>query len=169
MNIKARQAALFARLDELGISTKTVAHEPAFTVEESKHLRGEIPGGHCKSLFLKARKGQLYLLVAMEDTPINLKNLSPHIGEKGLSFAKEELLVDILGVTPGSVTPFALINDTSKQVKVLLDDRMLTQGLLNYHPLLNDASTSISPKDLQIFVKSCGHAPTILSFDDINL
>jgi len=168
MNIKARQTALFTKLDELGISTHTVAHEPAFTVEESKHLRGAIPGGHCKSLFLKARKGQLYLLVALEDTPLNLKKLSPHIGEKGLSFAKEELLIETLGVTPGSVTPFALINDADNQVKVLLDDRMLAQDILNYHPLLNDASTSISPEDLQIFMKSCGHEPTILSFSVIN-
>ncbi len=157
---------LFARLEELGIETTTHTHPPLFTVEESKRLRGDLPGGHCKSLFLKDRKGRLWLVVVLEDRTVDLKRLRRRLGaSKTLSFGRPELLEEVLGVTPGAVTPFALINDTGRRVQVVLDKAMLTHDPLNYHPLHNAATTAIAPDDLVRFIESCGHRPIVLDFD----
>ena len=153
---------LFARLAALGIETATHRHPPLFTVEESKALRGELPGGHCKSLFLKAKDDSLWLVVAPEDAPVDLKRLAKTLGVGTLSFGRPELLWELLGVTPGSVTPFALINDRDRRVNVLLDAAMMRETLLNYHPLTNEATTAIAAADLLRFIAACGHAPRIL-------
>lgn len=153
---------LLARLNELGIETRTVRHPPLFTVEDSKRLRGDIPGGHCKNLFLKDKKGQIWLVVTLEETQVDLKSLHRTIGAARLSFGKPDLLMEVLGVIPGSVTPFALINDTQKRVNVVLDEAMMDLDLLNYHPLSNEATTAIGSADLMIFVNACGHEPRIL-------
>ncbi|RME95118.1 MAG: prolyl-tRNA synthetase associated domain-containing protein [Alphaproteobacteria bacterium] len=160
----ATRAQLFARLDDLGIAHKTVEHPPLFTVEESKRLRGDIPGAHTKNLFLKCKKGTLWLLVALESTQIELKRLHARLGSGRLSFGKPELLREVLGVEPGSVTPFALINDTQQQVSVVLDEAMLACEPLNFHPLENTATTAISKEGLLSFIKSCGHEPRVMSF-----
>jgi Ala-tRNA(Pro) deacylase len=156
---------LFARLAELGIATETHRHAPLFTVEESRRLRGDLPGGHCKSLFFKDKKGALWLVVTLEDRELELKHLHRHIGSARLSFGKPELLMEALGVTPGAVTPFALINDTGQRVKVVLDAEMLRRAPLNYHPLSNDATTAIAPADLEKFIAACGHQAQVLDFD----
>ena len=161
----ARPEDLFARLDELGIEFKTHEHPPLYTVEQSRQLRGEIPGGHSKNLFLKDKKGQVALVVMLEDTEVDLKTLGPRIGIGKVSFGKPDLLMELLGVEPGGVTPFGLINDTGQAVKVVLDDRMMQQELLNYHPLTNAATTTIRSADLLTFIKSCGHDPSILHVD----
>ena len=149
---------LFARLDSLGIAHKTHEHPPLFTVEESKRLRGTLPGGHCKNLFLRDKKRNLFLLVVLEDRPIDLKSLRHALGASGnLSFGQPELLLEVLGVAPGAVTPFALINDTERRVTVFLDKGMLALDPLNYHPLSNTQTTAIAPKDLVKFIESCGH------------
>jgi Ala-tRNA(Pro) deacylase len=153
---------LFARLADLGIATVTHRHPPLFTVEESKALRGELPGGHCKSLFLKAKDGSLWLAVAPEDAPVDLKRLAKDLGVGTLSFGRPELLYEVLGVTPGSVTPFALVNDRDRRVGVLLDAAMLREDPLNYHPLTNEATTAIAAADLLRFIAACGHEPRIL-------
>ncbi len=158
----ATREDLFARLDQLGITTTTVDHAPVYTVEESQDLCSGIPGGHCKNLFLKDKKGVLWLVVTLEDTQVDLKTLPKTIGSGRLSFGKSELLGEILGVEPGSVTPFALINDVDRKVEVVLDETMLTNEVLNYHPLKNDATTSIASSDLVKFVESCGHIPKIV-------
>ncbi len=150
---------LMARLAELGIETKTHRHPPLHTVAESKTLRGDLPGGHCKTLFLKDKKGALWLLIALEDRDINLKRLHKHIGSGRLSFGKPDLLWEILGVRPGAVTPFALINDTEQRVRVFLDAEMMALPLVNYHPLENTATTAIAPDDLERFIRACGHEP----------
>lgn len=155
---------LLARLGELGIATVTHSHPPLFTVEESKALRGELPGGHCKNLFLKDRKDQYWLIVALEDAPVSLNSFDKVIGSARLSFASAERLWQVLGVRPGSVTPFALINDTERRVNVVLQKAMLDQDPLNYHPLLNDRTTAIRPRDLLAFIKACGHEPRIVDF-----
>ncbi|GAB4239791.1 MAG: prolyl-tRNA synthetase associated domain-containing protein [Methyloligellaceae bacterium] len=160
----ATRAQLFARLDDLGIAHKTVEHPPLFTVEESKRLRGDIPGAHTKNLFLKCKKGTLWLIVALESTQIELKRLHARLGSGRLSFGKPELLREVLGVEPGSVTPFALINDTQQQVSVVLDEAMLACEPLNFHPLENTATTAISKEGLLAFIKSCGHEPRVMSF-----
>ncbi len=160
---------LFARFDELGIETTTHHHPPLFTVEESKRLRGDLPGGHCKSLFLKDKKGRLFLVVALEDRPVDLKRLRKAIGAGGLSFGKPELLMEILGIEPGAVTPFALLNDgADHRVDVVLDEAMLDHDPLNYHPLTNGATTAIAPDDLLKFIESTGHRVRILDMDTMD-
>ena len=163
----AAEAELFARLDQLGITSQTFHHPPAFTVEEAKLLRGRLPGAHCKSLFLKDRSGQLWLVVCLEDRRVDLKLLEKRIGAGRLSFGKPELLLEVLGVTPGSVTPFGLINDTGHRVKVVLDRQMLAETPLNYYPLKNDRTTQLAPADLLRFIESCGHAPELVDFDTL--
>ncbi len=153
---------LLDRLDELGLETTTHRHPPVFTVEESKKLRGDLPGGHCKSLFLKDKKGALWLVVALEDKAVDMKGLRRRIGSAQLSFGRPELLTEVLGVEPGSVTPFGLVNDTAGRVNVVLDKGMMENSLLNYHPLSNDATTTIGPRDLLTFIASCGHQPRIV-------
>ena len=153
---------LLARLDELGIETTTHEHPPVFTVEESQSLRGSLPGGHCKSLFLKDKKDQLYLVVALEDTELDLKRLHKVLGSGRLSFGKPDVLWQVLGVRPGSVTPFGLINDTGRRMDVVLDAAMMEHGLLNYHPLVNSMTTAIAAPDLVRFIRACGHEPRIL-------
>jgi Ala-tRNA(Pro) deacylase len=157
---------LFERLAALGIETGTVEHPPLFTVEESRALRGEIPGGHCKNLFLKDRKGALWLVVTLEDAAVDLKALPARIGAGRLSFGRAELLMEVLGVTPGSVTPFALINDIGRRVNVVLDAAMMAEEVLNYHPLTNEATTSIAAADLIRFLRDTGHDPAILAVAD---
>lgn len=144
-------------LAELNIQAITHDHPPLKTVEDSKVLRGDLPGQHCKNLFLKDKKGVLWLIVAREDVVINMKELRKKIGSHHLSFGKPELLKAVLGVTPGSVTPFALINDKGQQVRVVLEQEMMAQALVNYHPLSNDQTTALSPAALRKFITACGH------------
>ncbi len=162
----ASRADLFARFVQLGLKTTTVEHAPVFTVEEAKKVHGQIPGGHCKNLFCKDEKGVLWLIVALEDSRIDLKAAPARINSKRLSFCKPELLLQVLGVEPGSVTPFALINDTANRVQVILDAAMMGEPVLNYHPLRNHATTTISNADLEIFIRSCGHVPRTVAVSD---
>lgn len=157
---------LFAKLAELGIATTTHEHPPLHTVEESRALRGEIAGAHSKNLFLKDKKGALWLIVALEDTPVDLKTLHKRIGSGRLSFGKPELMREVLGVEPGSVTPFALINETTLGVNVILDEALLAHDMLNFHPLVNTATTSISRDDFLSFVAACGHQPKRMTLAD---
>jgi len=159
----ATREALFARLTSLGITTETREHPPVFTVDEARALRGEIPGGHCKNLFLKDDKGQIWLIVCLEDAQIDLKAAPAKIGSRRLSFGKPDLLMEVLGVEPGSVTPFALINDTANRVNVVLEAAMMQHEFLSYHPLQNTATTTIRPDDLVRFIRSCGHDPRIVA------
>jgi Ala-tRNA(Pro) deacylase len=155
---------LFARFDELGIAHQTYTHPPVFTVEEAKALRGTLPGGHCKSLFLKDKKAGLWLVVALEECRVDLKALADTLGASRFSFGSAELLYEILGVRPGSVTPYAVINDRDQKVSVVLQRAMLAHDPLNYHPLENDRTTAIAPDDLVRFLDACGHAPRIVDF-----
>lgn len=161
----ASEEDLMARLTELGIETVTHRHAAVFTVEESRALRGELSGGHCKSLFLRDKKRNPWLVVALEDRVIDLKALTKAIGAKPLSFGSVDLLWEVLGVTPGAVTPFALINDSGARVRVVLDKGMLELDPLNYHPLHNEATTAIAPGDLVRFVRAMGFEPLIIDFE----
>jgi Ala-tRNA(Pro) deacylase len=153
---------LFDRLDALGVSHRTYAHPPVFTVAESVALRGSLPGGHCKSLFLKDRKGGLWLVIALEERRVDLKLPADRLGAPRFSFGSPELLYEVLGVTPGGVTPFALANDTMHRIAVVLDKKMLKHDPLNYHPLVNDRTTAIAPGDLLRFIEACGHSPRVV-------
>jgi Ala-tRNA(Pro) deacylase len=155
-------AELFAFLDRLEIPYSTVSHPPLFTVEQSRILRGTISGGHTKNLFLRDKGGTYFLVVASEDAAIDLKGLHRRLGAKGrFSFGSGDALRELLGVEPGSVTPFAAINDVAGKVVVVLDAAMLGHELLNYHPLVNTMTTSISRAGLIKFLKACGHEPRI--------
>jgi Ala-tRNA(Pro) deacylase len=159
----ATRADLMAMLARLGIATTTVEHAPLFTVAESRSLRGDIPGAHTKNLFLKDRKGALFLVTAEEDAVIDLKRLHALIGASGrLSFASPELLTEVLGVPAGAVTPFAAINDTAGRVSFVLDAALMAHPLVNCHPLVNTATTTIRADDLLAFLKATGHAPRVL-------
>src|SRR5438128_4434166 len=131
----ATRQDLFARFSALGLETKTYDHAPVFTVEESQAVCHDIPGGHCKNLFLKDEKGALWLITCLQEARIDLKAAPAKIASRRLTFGKADLLMEVLGVEPGSVTPFGLINDTANRVNVILEANMMRQPLLNYHPL----------------------------------
>jgi Ala-tRNA(Pro) deacylase len=162
----ASRDVLFERFKSLGIETRTLDHAPVFTVDQAKLVHDDMPGGHCKNLFCKDEKGVLWLIVALEDAVINLKAAPAKIGSKRLTFGKPEVLLEVLGVEPGSVTPFGLINDTENRITVILDEAMMRQTPLNFHPLKNDATTAITPDDLLKFITSCGHSPRIVAVSD---
>ncbi len=155
---------LLQRFKDLGIETVTHEHPPLMTVEDSKRLRGDLPGGHCKNLFLKDRKDRYWLVVTSEDRKVDLKALDKLLGTR-LSFASAERLWQVLGIRPGAVTPFALVNDRAVQVEVILDEAMMAESLLNYHPLVNTRTTAIRPADLLRFIEACGHRPRTLNLD----
>ena len=153
---------LFAFLDKLGIEVSTVDHPPLYTVEDSKALRGQIAGGHTKNLFLKDRKGNLFLVVLEEDAKVDLKRIHEIIGANGkVSFGSAELLTEVWGVLPGAVTPFGAINDKDSRVSVVLDEALLEHEVLNHHPLVNTKTTTIRRGDLIAFLKATGHEPKI--------
>jgi Ala-tRNA(Pro) deacylase len=153
---------LFAYLDTLGIGHKTVTHPAVFRVEEARDLRGAIAGGHTKNLFLRDKKGAAYLVVAPEDAAIELRALHRLLGASGrFSFGSAELMREVLGVLPGSVTPFAVINDKDRRVTVVLDAALMAHETLNFHPLVNTATTSISREGLLKFLLATGHPPRI--------
>jgi Ala-tRNA(Pro) deacylase len=153
---------LFAALIRLGIAHTTVTHPPLFTVEQSQALRGRVPGGHTKNLFLRDKKQALYLVVAEENAEIDLKGLHRLLGANGrFSFGASDLLREVWGVEPGSVTPFGAANDTQGRVSVVLDAAMMEYDTLNYHPLINTMTTSIARDDLVKFLEATGHIPRI--------
>jgi Ala-tRNA(Pro) deacylase len=134
-----------------------------YTVAESSKLERQLPGGHTKNLFLKDKKGALFLIVALGHAQIDLKTLHKKLGCDRLSFGKPELLMEVLGVPAGSVTPFALINDKVRRVTVILDLDMMRHDRLNCHPLDNTATTNIARADLLAFIRACGHEPRIVA------
>jgi Ala-tRNA(Pro) deacylase len=161
----ADQKTLFARLKDLGIETVTIEHEPVFTVAESSALRETLPGAHTKNLFLVDKEGRMALVVAKDDTRVDLKVLAKTLGFGRLSFGKQELLEAVLGVPGGSVTPLALINDTAADVTVVVDRALIDFAEVNCHPLENTATTRLATPDLVRFIKACGHAPLILRLE----
>lgn len=161
----AAQEALYARLDRLAIARQHHAHAPVHTVEESRALRGDLPGLHVKNMFLKERKGGLWLVTCREDRRIRIRDLERAIGARNTSFGKPDLLHDVLGVRPGAVTPFAAMNDTECRVSVVLDAALLDADLVNAHPLHNAATTAVAPAELVRFLHSTGHPPRIVDFD----
>ena len=153
---------LFTYLKQLGIEVTTVEHEPVFTVEQSAGLRATIPGAHTKSLFLTDKDGHLVLVVAKDDTRVDMKKLAKGLGLGRLSLGKPELLESVLGVAPGSVTPLALLNDTTASVAVVVHEALMHFAEVNCHPLENTATTRIATSDLLRFIEATGHRPSIM-------
>jgi Ala-tRNA(Pro) deacylase len=158
----ANRHALFSRLAELGIPTTTVEHDAVFTVGQSAELRARLPGAHTKNLFLTDKDGRMVLVVAKDDTKVDLKALAERLGAGRFSFGKAELLEAVLGVSPGSVTPLALINPSAAAVAVVVDQALMDFAEVNCHPLENTATTRLARDDLIRFIEACGHEPSIL-------
>ena len=165
MTKHATRETLLARFDTLRITYTEYTHPAVFTFEEAKELRGELPGVHCKSLFLKAKGGALFLVVCLEWRRMDMKALADLLPSRRLSFGQPDLLEEKLGVTPGSVTPFGAMNDNGPEdgrVTIILDEQMMEADQVNYHPLINTATIGLSPDDLHRFLVDCDHVPIIL-------
>ncbi len=164
---EAREEALYERLQALGIAWKTYEHAPVFTVAEADLVHDSVPGGHTKNLFLKDKKGGLWLVVLRDRLRVDLNALAKQLGVPRFSFGSTELLIATLGIEPGSVTPFALMNDQAHLVRPVLDEGMLALDPLNFHPLRNDRTSAITPGDLLRFVRACCHDPIIAALPEI--
>lgn len=130
-------------------------------------MRGQIPGGHTKNLFVKDKRGQLFLLVLGETSAIDLKRVHEKIGARGrVSFGSAELLDEVWGVRPGAVTPFGAINDSAGRVIVVLDEAMMRHETLNFHPLVNSRTTGLASADLVKFLRATGHEPVVVALGE---
>ena len=156
-----REAAVYEKFRALGIVCKTLMHRPVFTVEDSSDVYAILLGAHTKNLFLKDQKGGLWLVCLLCDTRLDLKALAKALGAPRFSFGSPELLIEILGIVPGAVNPFAIINDTGGKVRVVLDEAMLKIDPVNFHPMRNDRTTAIAPEDLIVYLTACGHPPIV--------
>jgi Ala-tRNA(Pro) deacylase len=161
-DMAADPADLFALLDRLGIEHSTVEHPPIFTVEEGRPWHDRIPGLHGKNLFIKDRKGGIWLVVMPADKRADLGWLEKALGAPRFSFARPEVLQQVMALTPGSVTPFGLINDSQRRVTVVIDQETLDSEWVNFHPLHNAASTTLRSADLLRFMQSLGYEPIVL-------
>jgi len=151
---------LLRRLEELGIPQKTYRHPPVYTVEESQKLKGDLPGAHTKNLFVRDKKGAMWLLVALYDRDVDLLALARALGVSGrFSFGSADRLMRYLGVTAGSVTPFAAANDHGGAVRVALDRGLRDYDLWNAHPLDNAMTTAVRAEDMLRFLEAVGHPP----------
>lgn len=165
--VPATRADLEAFLGALGIAFHTYEHPAVFRVDEGHDIKAAMPGAHTKNLFLKDKKGQLWLISARQDTVIDLKRLHRHIGSDRLSFGNAELMLETLGVTPGSVTAFGLVNDRDHRVRFVLDKALDDADVVNFHPLTNTATTAVSRDDLHAFLAAVGVEPIVIDFTTV--
>lgn len=164
MTVIAAKTALLAHLTNIGILHTTHEHRAIFTVEEGQDIKATLPGGHTKNLFLKDKKGAFFLICALGGTKISINQLHKHLGCKRLSFGKPEALLEHLGVVPGSVTLFSVINDKNNTVTLILDKALFNHEIVNFHPLTNTATTAIASSDIEKFTKSTHHDFVIIDF-----
>lgn len=165
MTDKLGEADLYALFRANGIAWTHHAHPPLHTVEESRALRGDLPGAHVKNMFLKDRRDRLWLVTCLEHRQIRIRDLEKEIGTQKCSFGRPDLLWEALGLLPGAVSPFGLINDPEGHVTVVLDRQMLEHDPINAHPLHNEATTAVSAADFRRFFELTGHVPTVVDFD----
>ena len=166
-NVPATRDGFEAFLHEIGVKFHTHEHPAVFRVDEGHDIKAAMPGAHTKNLFLKDKKGQLWLISARQDTVIDLKRLHRHIGSDRLSFGNAELMFETLGVTPGSVTAFGLVNDRDHRVRFVLDKALDDADIVNFHPLTNTATTAISREGLHAFLKAVGVTPMVIDFTTV--
>lgn len=159
------EAALLAFLDQLGVDYRIHRHPPVFTVEESRSFRDAQPGAHVKNMFLKDKKGGLWLVTCLEDRRIKIRDLEKALSAPKLSFGKPDLMTQTIGVTPGAVTPLAVLNDAERVVTLVVDAAVLGADLVNCHPLHNEATIALSASDLVRVVGTTGHTPRMVDFD----
>lgn len=161
------QSTLLQALNGWGLLPRTTEHEAVFRVGEGEGIKDTLPGAHTKNLFLKDDKGQLWLISAEQQTQINLKALPKVIGSGRLSFGSEERLYQALGVRPGSVTALALINDPEHKVRFILDQRLYEAEIVNFHPLINTATTALDQADFRRFLDKLGRDYRVIDFSDV--
>lgn len=162
-------AELEGKLDSWGIAYSTISHPPMRTVEDSKKFRDGVPGGYSKNLFLRNKKGRMWLVTLHEDRQIDLKALGELIGAGRVSFASPERLMQYLGVIPGAVTPLAVINDLSKSVQFVLDEHLLELAPLHFHPCDNSKTTTLEASGLMEFLRQTDHPPLLVDFDSLTI
>ncbi|MEL6235213.1 MAG: prolyl-tRNA synthetase associated domain-containing protein [Pseudomonadota bacterium] len=165
----AQEATLNAVLARLGIAVMRFAHPPMHSVEDSRRLRGDMPGLHVKNMFLKDKKGSLVLVTCREDRRFRIADLEKQLGLRRLSFAASDLLMRHLGAMPGAVTPLAVINDRGCAVRLVLDRALRDAEIVNCHPLHNQATVALSPGDLLRIFDETGHVPDWVDFDALEL
>lgn len=161
-----REPALYTLLDQLELTHHTEEHRAVFTVADGTDVKARLPGGHSKNLFLKDKSGSFVLISALGSTEIRLNQLHKRIGTKRLSFGKPDALLDLLGVVPGSVTVFSVLNDTENKVRLILDKALFNHDAVWFHPMRNTASTRIAPQDIVTFAEATGHTPTLIDFSE---
>lgn len=153
-------------LDEFGLSYQRYYHEPIMTVADGEHLRDIMPGMHTRNMFLKDKLGLLVLVTLPDNMPIDLKKMSKLLECKRFSFGSPALLLDVLGVTPGSVTPLSIFNDQKKKVRLVLDKTMMSAEIINVHPLINTQTIGLRPADFLKLLAKFDIKPHIV---DLNL
>lgn len=164
----ASPSDLFAFLSAHNIAHETIEHEPTFSVEDGRHLKSGLPGGHSKNLFMKDKAGHFVLISAWADSQLRLNRLHRQLGTRRLSFTDADALFSLLGVKPGSVTAFALINDqVERTVRFIADARLMTFDTIYFHPLINTATTAIASRDLLTFTAATGHGCEIIDFEQL--
>lgn len=156
---------LLARLAAAGVAARTVEHPPLYTVEQSKALRGSLPGLHVKNLFLRNQKGAMWLVTCLEDRQVDLKRLGTALNAGRFSFGSPDRLMKYLGIRPGAVTPLAIVNDKGRQVTNVIDRALTGPELVNAHPLVNDRTTALTGQELMRFLGALGRAPEPLDFE----
>lgn len=161
---KSSREEVFKILNNLDIDFENFDHRPVFTVEEGADIKANIKGGHSKNLFLKDKDGEFFLICALGETQIKLNQVHKSLQSARLSFGSEEYLWEKLGVRPGSVTLFALINNRPPSLKLIIDKAIFENEIINFHPLLNNATTSIKTKNIGKFVKYWGGEALIADF-----
>ena len=160
---------LIKAIQESGYKYKVHKHAALYTVQDSVNLRGKIEGSHSKNLFLKNKKNQFYLFSCLEDTSIDLKKISKSLNSGNISFANEKYLYDYLGVRPGSVTPFGLLNDNENIVDFYLDDKLLNFDIVNFHPLINTSTISLKTSDFLNFMSTQKKVVKFFNFDNYEI
>ncbi|MDP1640742.1 MAG: YbaK/EbsC family protein [Phenylobacterium sp.] len=163
------RADLLAFLDAHAIAHRTVDHPAVFRVGEGEEIKAGLPGAHTKNLFLKDAKDRLWLISAADRTVIDLKRLPPVIGSARLSFGREDLMVETLGVTPGSVTALGLLNDVARRVTFVLDHALAKAPIVNFHPLTNTATTALDQSGFQAFLAALGVVPLVVDFETLQV
>ena len=163
------EAELLIQLEQLSVPYTLHRHPAVFTVEESQALRGELPGVHVKNMFLKDKKGGLWLITCLEDRRVKIRDLEKTLGAPKMSFAKPELLLEAIGVLPGAVTPLAVVNTRPGDLTLVIDASILSAETINCHPLHNEATIALSTEDLGRFLSHIGHAPKLVDFDALEL
>ena len=162
--MKDREKIVYKVFEELGIKYEKRIHQPVYTCEESRKYTSDLRGSHCKNLFFRNKEGNNhYLVVVEENKTLNIKDFEKRINEKNLSFASEKRMMKYLGLAPGSVSIFGLINDKEKKVIVYLDEDVFTKGYINFHPNVNTATLNISTDDFKKYLKWCRNEINMLN------